>query len=137
MEAKGPRFVGAALETKLVDLPAEAQTLDDLLVLGRVRRLQVVEELAALVHELHEPAARRVVALVCAEVLTEAVDALGKLRNLDLWRAGVFGVTAKLRNDVVLGSRHAEINLLKRDDLVLISGADSTGHPAVKQGVRA
>jgi hypothetical protein len=70
-------------------------------------------------------------------VLTEAVDALGKLRNLDLRRAGVFGVTAKLRNDVVLGSRHAEINLLKRNDLVLISGADSTGHPAVKQGVRA
>ena len=51
-------------------LAAESELLDDFLVLGRLGGLQVVEEFATLVHELHEPATRGMVALVRAEVLT-------------------------------------------------------------------
>ena len=81
-------------------LAAEAQALDDFLVFLRLGGLQVVEELAALVDQLHEPATRGVVALVRGEVVAEAVDALGQQRDLDFGRAGVIrprGGTARRR----------------------------------------
>ena len=46
------------------------QSLDELLVLLWLGRFQVIEELAALVHELDEPAPRGMIALVCGKVLT-------------------------------------------------------------------
>jgi hypothetical protein len=56
---------------------AKPQSLDELLVLLGLRGSEVIEELAALVHELDQPAPRGVITLVRGEVLAEAVDALG------------------------------------------------------------
>src|SRR5688572_9778611 len=93
----------------------EPEALDDFLVLRRLRGLQVVEEFATLVHELHEPATRGMVALVRAEVVTEAVDALGEQCDLDFGRAGVIGGATELRDDagfLVSGERH-QISILE------------------------
>src|SRR5688572_23540001 len=78
-------------------LAPQPQALDDLLVLRRLGGLQIVEEFATLVHELHEPATRSVVALVRAEVFAKAVDALGEKSDLDFGRAGVVGGALELR----------------------------------------
>jgi hypothetical protein len=72
---------GAETQRPLVDtaalgcLSAKAQALDELLVLLGLYGSEVVEELAALVHELDEPATRGVVTLVSREVLTQTIDA--------------------------------------------------------------
>src|SRR6185436_483343 len=87
---------GRGLERRV--LAPESQALDDLLILGRLGGLQVVEELAALVHELHQPATRRMVTLVCAEVVAETVDTLGEQGDLDFRRAGVVGGATELRD---------------------------------------
>ena len=75
------------------------QSLDELLVLLWLGRFQVIEELAALVHEFDEPAPRGMIALVCREVLTQSVDPLRQERDLNFGRAGIRLVTAKLRDD--------------------------------------
>ncbi len=80
-------------------LAAKSQALDELLVLLRFRGLEIVEELAALVYELDQPAAGRVVALVRREVLAETVDALREERHLDLGGAGVGGIAPVLRQN--------------------------------------
>src|SRR3954470_22188318 len=79
-------------------LAPEPEALDDFLVLRGLRGLQVVEEFATLVHELHESATRGVVALVRAEVISESVDALGEQCDLDFRRTGVVGGAPKLRD---------------------------------------
>ncbi len=68
---------------------AEAQSLDELLVLLRLGRLEIVEESATLVDELHEPATRRVIALVGGEVLTQTIDTFGQERDLHFGRTGI------------------------------------------------
>src|SRR5687768_2683432 len=77
----------------------QAQARHHLLVaLGR-GALQVVQELAPLVHHLEKAATRSMVALVGDEVLAELVDACGEQCDLHLRRARVFGVTSILRDD--------------------------------------
>jgi hypothetical protein len=106
----------------------EAQALDDLLILGGLGGLQVVEEFATLVHELHEPATRSMVALVRAEVLTEAIDALGKKRDLDFGRTGIVGGALELRDYtgfLFSGERHQDAFLNSLISAVF-AGANST-----------
>jgi hypothetical protein len=81
---------------------AKPQSLDDLLVLLGLRGSEVIEELAALVHELDEPAPRGVITLVRGEVLAEAVDALREQRDLYFRRAGVGWSATELREDPAL-----------------------------------
>src|SRR4051812_27168298 len=90
-------------------LASESEALDDFLVFGRLGGLQVVEELATLVHELHEPAAGSMVTLVRAEVVAEAVDALGQQRDLDFGRTSVIRRATEVGNDTRFffsGKRH-------------------------------
>src|SRR5256885_17241718 len=68
---------------------AKPQSLDELLVLLGLRGSEVIEELAALVHHLDEPAPRGMITLVRGEVLAEAIDALGQQRHLYFRGAGV------------------------------------------------
>jgi hypothetical protein len=81
---------------------AEAQSLDELLVLLRLGRLEIVEESATLVHELHEPAARGVIALVRSKVLTQTIDAFGQERDLYFGRPSVCDPAAVLLDDSAL-----------------------------------
>src|SRR5215467_2616661 len=83
-------------------LATKPQTLDELLVLLRLGGSEVIEELAALVHELHETAPRGVIALVGGEVLTESVDALGEKRHLNFGGTRVGGPAAELGEDAAL-----------------------------------
>ena len=78
------------------------QSLDELLVLLWLGRFQVIEELAALVHELDEPAPRGMIALMCGKVLAEPIDAFRQERDLDFRRTCIRRVTAKLRDDSAL-----------------------------------
>src|ERR1700744_1182532 len=61
---------------------AKAQALDELLVLLGLGRFQIIEKLAALIDELHEPAPRGMIALVCGKVITEGSDTLLQERDL-------------------------------------------------------
>src|SRR4051794_33075014 len=109
-------------------LAPEPEALDDFLILGGLGGLQVVEEFAALVHELHETATGGMVTLVRAEVITQAVDALGQERDLDFGRAGVIGGALKLRDNTGLlfsGERH-QSGFLERKYLPDFAGANST-----------
>ena len=74
----------------------------DFLIFGRTRRLQIVEQLAALIHQLDQAAARGMIALVGTEVLTQSVDALREQRDLDFRRSGIFGIAAVLGDYTVL-----------------------------------
>src|SRR5215469_18688084 len=68
---------------------AKTQALDELLVLRGLCGSEIIEELAALVHEFHQPAARSVVTLVRREMFAQSVDALREQCDLHLRRAGV------------------------------------------------
>src|SRR3974377_812825 len=81
---------------------AKTQALDKLLVLRGLCGSKVIEELAALVHEFHQPAARSVVALVRREMFTQSVDALGEQCDLHLRRAGVGRPAAERCEDPAL-----------------------------------
>src|SRR5690606_13446430 len=98
----GPRGVDDCAAREARRSAAETQPLDDSLVFLRFGRLQVVQQLAALVHHLHQPAAGSMVTLVRVEVTAEAVDALGQQCNLHFRRAGVFRVAAELGEDAAL-----------------------------------
>ena len=63
--------------------------LDQGLVARLVGALEVVEQLAALRHQLEQAAARMVVLHVGLEVLGQVVDALGQDRDLHFGRTGV------------------------------------------------
>jgi hypothetical protein len=93
---------------------AKSKPLDQLLVLGWLSSLQVIKVLATLVNQPHEPAARRMIALVRAEVFTQAVDALGEQSNLYLRGPGIFRVTLILSEYFALSFRrqtHCASNL--------------------------
>src|SRR3954466_11304242 len=93
---KGRLLSAAALVAGSATKP---QSLDELLVLLWLGRFQIIEELAALVHELDEPAPRRMIALMCGKVLTESIDPLRQERHLNFGGAGIRRITAKLRDD--------------------------------------
>src|SRR4249920_2856071 len=89
----------------------EAQTFDDGLIFFGGSRLEVIEEFAALIDHLEKAAARSVIALVGAEVLAEAVDALGQKCNLHLRRTRVVGAAPILLDDarlLALGQWHLQ-----------------------------
>src|SRR5262245_52929978 len=67
----------------------DAQPLDQALVAAFVDTLDVIEQLAALRHELEQAAPGVVVLDVGLEMLGQGGDALGQERDLDLRRAGV------------------------------------------------
>src|SRR5215218_6724613 len=93
----GPRVAG---------LPAgsapQSEARDHFLVALRCRALEIVEELATLVHHLQQPAARSVIALVSSEVLAELVDTCREQRDLHLRRARVVRVASILLDDSAL-----------------------------------
>jgi hypothetical protein len=94
------RNTKAALTNSGLALSAtKTQALDELLVLPGLRAFEVVEQFAALIHELDEPAARRMIALVCGEMLAKSIDALGEQRDLHFRRAGIGWSAAELRED--------------------------------------
>ena len=78
----------------VVSLAADAEALDERAVAGLVALLEVVEQRAALRHQLQQAAAGMVVLHVGLEVLGEVGDALREDRDLDLGRAGVAGLVA-------------------------------------------
>src|SRR5687768_8143664 len=83
------RAMSAGITALGTGLFAQTQPLDQVAVLVRVLALQIVEQLAALAHQLQEPAARMEILDVRLEMLGEAVDALGEERDLDFRRPGV------------------------------------------------
>src|SRR5690242_17137017 len=81
---------------------AKSEALDELLVLLGLCGLQVIEELTSLINELHQPATRGMVTLVCGEMLAESVDPLGEQRHLHFGGPGVGRTAAELREDSAL-----------------------------------
>src|SRR5690242_3243475 len=73
---------------------AQAEALDERLVALLVGLLEVIQQLAALVHHLDQPTTGVMVLLVVVEMGGEAVDAGRQQRHLHFGRAGVFGVAA-------------------------------------------
>jgi hypothetical protein len=92
-------------------LAAQPEALDDVLILLRLASLEVIEELAALVDELHETASGGVIRRVSRKVLSEACDTLREERNLNFWGTRVLGIPAELGHDSALflcRERHSE-----------------------------
>src|SRR5947207_1677467 len=83
-------------------LAAQSQPLHHFLVFLRFGGLQIIEQLAALVDHLHQPATRRVIALVRGEMTAETADALGQQCNLDFRGSCVRSAAAILREDAAL-----------------------------------
>jgi len=93
---------------------AKSKPLDQLLVLNRLGSLQVIKVLAALVDQPHKTAARRMIALVRAEVFTQAADSLGEQSNLYLRGPGILRVALILSEYFALSFRrqtHCASNL--------------------------
>ena len=76
-----------------------AEPFDDGLVLFGGFQLEIVEELAALIHHLEQAAAGSVITLVGGEMLAQTVDSLAQQCDLNFWRSGVFGIPAILSDD--------------------------------------
>src|SRR5215510_7082239 len=74
---------------RLVVLAAQTEPVDQCLVARLFPRLQIVEEAAALRHELQETTAGVVVLLVVLEMLGQVLDALRQDCDLDFRRTGV------------------------------------------------
>jgi hypothetical protein len=93
---KGRSLFAAALAIASATKP---QSLDELLVLLGLGRFQIIEELAALIDELDQPAPRRMIAFVSREMLTQSVDPLREERNLNFRGARIGCITTELRDD--------------------------------------
>jgi hypothetical protein len=75
-------------------LTADTQPFDQAFVTTIVRAPEVIQNLAALRHELEQAAPRMVVFDMRLEVFRQIVDPLGEQRNLDFGRAGIAGFGA-------------------------------------------
>src|SRR3569623_648196 len=73
----------------MIELAADAEALDQLLVAALVDALDVVEQRAAGLHQLQQATAGMVILGVGLEVLGQVVDACAEDRNLDFGRAGI------------------------------------------------
>src|SRR5260221_5507690 len=73
-------------------LAADSQPLDQRLVATRVDTGEIIEQLAALRHELEQSTPGMVVLDVALEVLGQIVDAFRKNGHLHLWRSSVAGL---------------------------------------------
>ena len=85
-------------------LSAQTEAPDQCAVALDVGPRQIVEQPATLADELQQPAARRMVFGVVAEVFRERADALAQHCHLDLGGAGVRFVAPMLRDDLGFGS---------------------------------
>src|SRR5687768_17012785 len=81
------------------ELAPETQAADQLLIAALVALLQIVQQLAALVHHLEQPTTRMVVFLVTREVFGELIDPRRQQGNLDLGRARIGRTATVLRDD--------------------------------------
>ena len=86
-------------------LASEAQAADQFLIAALVGLLQIVQQLAALVHHLEQPTTRMVVFLVAREVFGELIDPSRQQGNLDLGRARIGRIPTVLRDDFGLLGR--------------------------------
>jgi hypothetical protein len=94
------------------NLATQTQAADQILITLLVLALEVIQQLAALVDHLQQPAAGMMVLLVGGEMAHEVFDARGQQRDLDLGRARVGRITAVLFDDARLGfcvQRHTAI----------------------------
>lgn len=66
-------------------LPAQAQTIDDLVVALNIRFLQVVEQTATLRDHFQQATPRVIIFLMRLEMLGQVVDSLAEKRHLHLW----------------------------------------------------
>src|SRR5579884_42841 len=95
-----PTETGTAPE--VLPLSAQTETLDQRAVALDVLGGQVLQQPAALTHQLVHAAAGVVVVLVRLQVLGQVVDPLGQQRDLDLRGAGVTFGGAVLGEDLLL-----------------------------------
>lgn len=84
---------------RLKALAAEAQLLQQLVILWQIVPLQIIEELATARSHLEKPAARVEILAVRAQVLGQVIDASGQERDLDLGRAGILFVSLIFGDD--------------------------------------
>ena len=87
-------------------LATNAETADQSAVALDISALHVVEQAASLADELHESAARVMIALVDLEVLGEVGDPVRQERHLDFGRSRVRRVSLKVLDDLLLLSHN-------------------------------
>src|SRR2546430_14306107 len=90
---KKPRECPWAFRSTRAVSPSQTESPDDFLVSLRAPAVQVGEQPSALTDHAEQPAATRVVVAGGALMIGEALDAVGKERDLDLRRAGVLLIT--------------------------------------------
>src|SRR5262245_40197732 len=81
---------------------AQAETIDQRLVACRIRLLQIVEQLAALIDHLQQPASGVMIARVRGEVLGKPFDARRQQRNLNFGRTRIVCAAAVFGDDAGL-----------------------------------
>ena len=86
-------------------LLAEAELLEELVILRQVVALEIVQQLAAAGGHLEEATAAVEILAVRAQVLGQVIDPGGEQRDLDLGRAGVFVVDFVFGDDFGFGDR--------------------------------
>src|SRR4051812_46034693 len=98
-------------------LAADAEFFDQLPIAAFVLALEIVEERAALRHELQETATRVVILHVRLEVPGQVVDALGQDGDLHLGRAGVAGLLREFLQErgLALGRNRHRGSFLMRE----------------------
>src|SRR4029450_8684721 len=91
----------STLLLRALDLPPQAQLLDQCSVTLEILTLQIVQEPAATTDEHEQPAARVVVLRVRPKVLGQLVDARREQRDLHLRGAGIGLSAAVLADDLL------------------------------------
>ena len=94
-------------------LATNAESTDQSAITLDIAALHVIEQSATLANELHESAARVMIALVNLEMLGEMRNPVGQDRDLDFGRAGVRGVSLIVLDDLLLLS-HNVLCLMNR-----------------------
>src|SRR6185503_10486072 len=97
------RFEVLSLSTVKILLPAQAQTIHDLVVALNIRFLQVIEQTASLRDHFQQAAPRVIIFLVCLEVLGQFVDSLAEKRHLHLGRTCVCLMRTEVGDNLLLG----------------------------------
>ncbi len=95
-KTKGGPSVGRPSGNRLL---AQAELLQQVVILGEVFALDVVKELATTAGHLEEAAAAVEILTMRAQVLGQVIDASREQRDLDVAGAGVFLVSFILADD--------------------------------------
>src|SRR5215468_8249582 len=98
-DSKMFRAGGPALTHENQASTPQTEAADQVLIATLVRCLQIVQQLAALVHHLEQTAARVMVVLVTREVVRKLRDPRRQQRDLDFRRAGVGRASAVFTDD--------------------------------------